>query len=473
MQAAEPAQFRRASLEALSCKSVRRVFYGMFRQPPYSRPTGKTKADIQEYLLREYAALGRPCAGKTVAEVLEQTEVLLSASLEFSVHETEDGKQYITCDNQSSWLPAGKSRFQTTVFRDSQKIPYITNGTESFYCVKFFSAPASSTALVPEGTNPIPLPSSASNAGSAPVPGMAPAKSSDPVEIPPPESSSSDSDSEGEVAGYVLKQIAGTPNFQVVNKGSGEIAPLREGIQDWTLEVCKKGKHKDEVFAGSPSTPKATCWLSKLTWARPQPPPVQALQDDSQSMEEWRKSMQAQMARESAEALERFRREQTALIQQERAEREKQADASKIEQDKKDEAERLRIEQDKKNEMERLRKEAAEKLEQDKKDEMERLRAETAEKLELEKLRVAAAEKKLEQDKKDEMERLRAETAEKLEQDKKDETERLRVAAAEKLEQDKKDATAVAAAGKRKDVDAAKPEEPKKDNKRKKPVMPP
>ncbi|CAE7576319.1 unnamed protein product [Symbiodinium sp. CCMP2456] len=419
MQAAEPAQFRRASLEALSCKSVRRVFYGMFRQPPYSRPTGKTKADIQEYLLREYASLGRPCAGKTVAEVLDQTEVLLSASLEFSVHETEEGKQYITCDNQSSWLPAGKNKFQTTVFRDSQKIPYITNGTESFYCVKFFSAPDPSTALVPAGTNPIPLPHAPPppaartmfvDAPTATLPGMAPATTSvpppprgpapiaeptpnDKVEVAPPESSGSDSDSEGEVAGYVLKQIAGTPNFQVVNKGSGEVAPLQEGIQDWTLEVCKKGKHKDEVFAGSPSTPKATCWLSKLTWARPQAPPAQVLQDGNPSMEEWRKSMQAQVARETAEALEKFRREQTAQIQQEMVEREKQAAASKIEPGNKTEAERLRVEQNKKDEMERLRKEAAEKLEHDKKDEMERLRKEAAE--------------KLEHDKKDETERLR------------------------------------------------------------------
>ena len=142
-----------------------------------------------------------------------------------------------------------------------------------------------------------------------------------------------------------------------------------------------QGKHKGEVFAGSPSTPKASCWLQKLTWAlppqSPTPPPPG-------SMDEWRKSVQEKMAREAAEELRKFREDQMARIQQENAEREKGGEASRLEQDKKDEMERLqkeaaaKLEQDKKDEMERLQKEAAAKLEQDKKDEMERLQKEAA-----------------------------------------------------------------------------------------------
>ena len=47
---------------------------------------------------------------------------------------------------------------------------------------------------------------------------------------------------QGEVAGYVLKQVPGTPNFRVLNKDTGRIAQLQEGIQDWSLELCKEAE---------------------------------------------------------------------------------------------------------------------------------------------------------------------------------------------------------------------------------------
>eukprot|EP00439_Symbiodinium_sp_Y106_P039239 s3121_g4.t2 len=430
MQAAEPSQFRKANLEALSCKALRRVFYGMFRQPLSSRPTGKTKADIQEFLLREYSQLGRPCAGKTIAEVIEQTELLLSGSLVFTIHETQDGRQYISSENQSRWLPAGPAKMQTTVFRDAQKIPCITNGTESFYCLDFFksSDPASaSSAAKPSAppsastdAPPLPAPAGRPSFVDAPIstmPGMATAK---PICAPPPP------------PGPPRDGPPGTPSAK------GEIAPPHSG--EVAGYVLKQGKHKGEVFAGSPSTPKASCWLQKLTWAlppqSPTPPPPG-------SMDEWRKSVQEKMAREAAEELRQFREDQMARIQQENAEREKGGEASRLEQDKKDE-------------MERLQKEAAAKLEQDKKDEMERLQKEAA--------------AKLEQDKKDEMERLQKEAAAKIEQDKKDEMERLQKEAAGKV--DAKDIGDIGATSSKEG--APKPADAKtKDGKRKKAVIPP
>eukprot|EP00439_Symbiodinium_sp_Y106_P035886 s3121_g4.t1 len=414
MQAAEPSQFRKANLEALSCKALRRVFYGMFRQPLSSRPTGKTKADIQEFLLREYSQLGRPCAGKTIAEVIEQTELLLSGSLVFTIHETQDGRQYISSENQSRWLPAGPAKMQTTVFRDAQKIPCITNGTESFYCLDFFKS------------------SDPASASSAAKPSAPPSASTDAPPLPAPAGRPS----------FVDAPISTMPGMATA-KPICDPAPLRRAfrIGHWSCARRQSvGKHKGEVFAGSPSTPKASCWLQKLTWAlppqSPTPPPPG-------SMDEWRKSVQEKMAREAAEELRQFREDQMARIQQENAEREKGGEASRLEQDKKDE-------------MERLQKEAAAKLEQDKKDEMERLQKEAA--------------AKLEQDKKDEMERLQKEAAAKIEQDKKDEMERLQKEAAGKV--DAKDIGDIGATSSKEG--APKPADAKtKDGKRKKAVIPP
>ena len=41
MAAAEPMNFRKAVTEGLNCKDLRRVFYGMFRCSPSSKPKGQ------------------------------------------------------------------------------------------------------------------------------------------------------------------------------------------------------------------------------------------------------------------------------------------------------------------------------------------------------------------------------------------------------------------------------------------------
>ena len=122
-----------------------------------------------------------------MGQVLKDTEILLSASLTFSVHETEEGFQFISCDGQSAtrWLPAGDKKVQATIHRDKNNAPFVTNGDESWYCVTFFDSspeePTTSSAAVPlpgpaASTNPpnpilqlVPAPTGLPSAGKAEV----------------------------------------------------------------------------------------------------------------------------------------------------------------------------------------------------------------------------------------------------------------------------------------------------------------
>ena len=76
-------------------------------------------------MLEEYA-------GKTVDEMLEITERLLSATVSCAVHKADSGKQYIACEGVTRWLPTGEKLHL-------QRCRQLSNGGNSYLCVSFFS----------------------------------------------------------------------------------------------------------------------------------------------------------------------------------------------------------------------------------------------------------------------------------------------------------------------------------------------
>ena len=144
-----------------------------------SMPLRLTKADIQENLLREYGNLGKPADNLTPQQLLDQTEILMSSALTFSVHEDDEGKQYISSSGQSRWLPEDK-KYQAQIHRDKNNCPFITDGTTSAYCVTFFAEQAASNVPLPEAPSskaaaaapPLPMLPSSVEAPTSRLPGM-------------------------------------------------------------------------------------------------------------------------------------------------------------------------------------------------------------------------------------------------------------------------------------------------------------
>ena len=146
-------------------------------------PLRLTKADIQENLLREYGNLGKPADNLNPQQLLEQTEILMSSALTFSVHEDDEGKQYISSSGQSRWLPENK-KYQAQIHRDKNNCPFITDGATSTYCVTFFAAeqseepnlvplPEAPSSKAAAAAPPLPMPPSTVEAPTARLPGMA------------------------------------------------------------------------------------------------------------------------------------------------------------------------------------------------------------------------------------------------------------------------------------------------------------
>ena len=132
-----------------------------------------------EILNSHYTANGRPGHGKTVQQVLDEVELKMSASLAFSIHEDPTTKQkYISAGDSSAWVPKDS---QMKVFRDDHNIPYISNGTDSWFCATFFQtsdgakkAPSTTGSLSSGASTSLPRTGSRSSLSSTPATPTAP-----------------------------------------------------------------------------------------------------------------------------------------------------------------------------------------------------------------------------------------------------------------------------------------------------------
>ena len=80
--------------------------------------------------------------GKRLPRLLSRRSCSSPGPWVFTIHETQDGRQYISSENQSRWLPAGPAKMQTTVFRDAQKISRASPTAPNPSTVWTFSNPA-------------------------------------------------------------------------------------------------------------------------------------------------------------------------------------------------------------------------------------------------------------------------------------------------------------------------------------------
>ena len=127
-----------------------------------------------------YISLGRPGHGKTLDEVLKETELLLTASLSFSIHKDDStGKKFISTGEISAWVP---NCVHDKIYRTPEdNVPYVSDGKTSYYCAEFFKkdqdeAESSTTAATKKskGGSEVPAPpgSRKPNAPHVPLPGM-------------------------------------------------------------------------------------------------------------------------------------------------------------------------------------------------------------------------------------------------------------------------------------------------------------
>ena len=96
----------------------------------------KPKGEIRKDLLNEYDTLGKPGAGKTLQEVIQDVEDLMSKNLEFTV-EKEGKSLYLVCGEKKVALT--DKNWKQQVFKESATgIPYLTTGKATMRCIRFF-----------------------------------------------------------------------------------------------------------------------------------------------------------------------------------------------------------------------------------------------------------------------------------------------------------------------------------------------
>lgn len=134
----------------------------------------KTKGQIRKDLTNEYEALGRPGAGKTLAEVMQAVEDDMSKNLEFKIEKS--GKiLWLHCGKRKVQLPDKGWKLQ--IFKEPSGIPFLSTGKLSQRCVhEVQDTPAK--AKVSVEVSEVPLPGGATTPSTA-IPGTSVAPEAD------------------------------------------------------------------------------------------------------------------------------------------------------------------------------------------------------------------------------------------------------------------------------------------------------
>ena len=82
---------------------------------------------------------------------MREAEILLSKNLTFSIG-LQQGRQVITCDGVSKWLPSHVQWTDSVEKEASSGIPYITtvDGNEATFCVEFFQGQQPQSSTIPD-----------------------------------------------------------------------------------------------------------------------------------------------------------------------------------------------------------------------------------------------------------------------------------------------------------------------------------